>query len=170
MSMKFSDFPKVCVEITLSEGEMVQSRLSLSDAFICLGGNPSLWEWLSLYAQKKEAPLPPFLWETPFQTEVMGALQKIPFGKTVSYQQLALLSKQPQAARAVGNACHRNRFPLFVPCHRVIRSNGELGGFALDLEIKRRLLEFENYFAFSTLTSGVATVCADCEAVWGAEG
>lgn len=80
---------------------------------------------------------------TPFQHKVMKALSEIPFGHTVSYQELATLCGSPRGARAVGNACGRNPFPLFIPCHRVIQHNGKLGGFALDLEIKKRLLEFE---------------------------
>lgn len=70
-------------------------------------------------------------------------MQKIPFGSTMSYQEVAQAAGSPRAARAVGGACNRNPFPLLVPCHRVIQANGKIGGFALDLEIKRRLLEFE---------------------------
>ena len=140
--MKFGDFPKVSVEVTMNQGVIVRSRLFLSDAFRCTGGNATLLEWIALYAKRIPHSLA-LTNGTTFQSEVMEALQQIPLGKTISYQELALLCHRPRAARAVGNACNQNPFPLFVPCHRVIRSNGDLGGFAIDIEIKQRLLEFE---------------------------
>jgi methylated-DNA-[protein]-cysteine S-methyltransferase len=76
---------------------------------------------------------------TRFQQKAMLAMQKIPFGQTASYSSLL----NERYARAMGNACNKNPFPLFVPCHRVIAKDGSIGGFAFSLEIKRRLLEFE---------------------------
>ena len=60
-----------------------------------------------------------------------------------SYGELASNAGHPGAARAVGTACHFNPFPLLIPCHRVIAASGKLGGFALDMRIKRALLDFE---------------------------
>jgi methylated-DNA-[protein]-cysteine S-methyltransferase len=82
-------------------------------------------------------------WATPFQTGVADALRAIPFGETVTYGELAALAGHPNAQRAAGTFCARNRFPLFVPCHRVVAADG-LGSYgSLGLEYKRRLLELE---------------------------
>ena len=67
---------------------------------------------------------------TPFRTRCLAACRGIPPGQTLSYSQLAELAGQPSAARAAGSAMRNNFTPLLVPCHRVIRSNGALGGFA----------------------------------------
>ena len=84
-----------------------------------------------------------FSWATPFQTGVADALRAIPHGETVTYGELAALAGHPNAQRAAGTFCARNRFPLFVPCHRVVAADG-LGSYgSLGLEYKRRLLELE---------------------------
>jgi methylated-DNA-[protein]-cysteine S-methyltransferase len=84
-----------------------------------------------------------FSWATPFQTGVADALRAIPYGETVTYGELAALAGHPNAQRAAGTFCARNRFPLFVPCHRVVAADG-LGSYgSLGLEYKRRLLELE---------------------------
>jgi methylated-DNA-[protein]-cysteine S-methyltransferase len=80
---------------------------------------------------------------TPFQRKVWSALAKIPYGQTRSYKEIARAIGYPKAFRAVGNANGRNSIPLILPCHRVIESNGGLGGFGHGIEIKRRLLDFE---------------------------
>lgn len=126
----------------MKDGEILSSHLSVSEVFTCTGADAKLLEWLKHYSEGQAAPLL-FLAGAPFQIQVMQALCKIPFGQTVSYKELAELCGCPRGARAVGNACGRNPFPLFVPCHRVIHSDGHIGGFAGGSEIKRRLLEFE---------------------------
>ena len=80
---------------------------------------------------------------TPFQQSVWTALQRIPFGETRSYGQLATELGNPGAARAVGRANATNPIALIVPCHRVIGSDGSLTGFAFGEDIKRRLLAHE---------------------------
>jgi len=80
---------------------------------------------------------------TPFQKRVWSALAKIPYGQTRSYKEIARTIGDPKASRAVGNANGQNSIPLIIPCHRVIASNGGLGGFGHGIEVKRRLLEFE---------------------------
>ena len=77
-----------------------------------------------------------------FRRRVWEAIRQIPFGQTVTYQELAAQIGSPGAARAVGGACAANRLLLAVPCHRVVACRG-LGGFALGLEWKRRLLALE---------------------------
>jgi methylated-DNA-[protein]-cysteine S-methyltransferase len=80
---------------------------------------------------------------TPFQASVAAALRAIPYGETVTYGELAALAGHPNAQRAAGTFCAHNRFPLFIPCHRVVAANG-LGSYgSLGLSYKRRLLELE---------------------------
>jgi O-6-methylguanine DNA methyltransferase len=80
---------------------------------------------------------------TPFQKKVWAALAKIPYGQTRSYQDIARAIGHPKAFRAVGNANGSNPMPLIIPCHRVIESNGGLGGFGHGLKVKKQLLDFE---------------------------
>jgi methylated-DNA-[protein]-cysteine S-methyltransferase len=80
---------------------------------------------------------------TPFQRRLADALRSVPYGETVTYGELAALAGSPNAQRAAGTFCARNRFPLVVPCHRVVGADG-IGGFgSLGVEYKRRLLELE---------------------------
>jgi len=78
-----------------------------------------------------------------FQREVLLAEHKIPRGWVSTYGRIAQSLGVPGAARAVGTALSRNPFPIIIPCHRTIRSNGDLGGFGGGLEMKRALLELE---------------------------
>ncbi len=80
---------------------------------------------------------------TPFQLRVWKALQYIPYGKTVSYGELAVQIGHPQASRAVGAANGRNPVSIIVPCHRVIGATGRLVGYGGGLPIKTALLELE---------------------------
>lgn len=80
---------------------------------------------------------------TNFQLSVWRALMRIPFASTVSYQQLADRVGRPTATRAVASACGANPLAIVVPCHRVVRQNGELGGYHWGLATKRQLLELE---------------------------
>jgi AraC family transcriptional regulator, regulatory protein of adaptative response / methylated-DNA-[protein]-cysteine methyltransferase len=80
---------------------------------------------------------------TAFQQKVWRALQRVPAGKTVSYSDLARQAGNPKAVRATASACARNPVALFVPCHRIVRRDGGLGGYAGGLDRKRRLLEIE---------------------------
>jgi AraC family transcriptional regulator of adaptative response/methylated-DNA-[protein]-cysteine methyltransferase len=80
---------------------------------------------------------------TAFQKKVWDALMRIPPGETRSYAQLAAQLGQPGAARAVASACARNKVAIVVPCHRVIRGDGSLGGYRWGLPLKQQLLERE---------------------------
>jgi AraC family transcriptional regulator of adaptative response/methylated-DNA-[protein]-cysteine methyltransferase len=80
---------------------------------------------------------------TAFQKKVWDALMRIPAGQTRSYAQLASALGQPNAARAVASACARNKVAIVVPCHRVIRGDGSLGGYRWGLPLKQQLLERE---------------------------
>ena len=80
---------------------------------------------------------------TPFQQMVWSALRAIPRGQTLSYQAFASAIGRPTAVRAVASACANNRLALLIPCHRVVRSDGSLGGFRWGLERKLQLLAWE---------------------------
>jgi len=74
---------------------------------------------------------------------VWRELQRIPLGQTKSYSEIAQAIGSPRAVRAVASACANNRVALLIPCHRVIRQSGDLGGYRWGLERKRKLLEKE---------------------------
>lgn len=87
---------------------------------------------------------------TEFQQAVWWAATRIPYGHTVSYSDLARSIGKPDASRAVGNALGLNPIPILVPCHRIVRSDGGLGGFSSGLELKQKLLIFEQSVLAST--------------------
>jgi methylated-DNA-[protein]-cysteine S-methyltransferase len=80
---------------------------------------------------------------TRFDRSVWRVIQTIAFGDSRSYGQVAVEAGSTRASRAVGRACGRNPVPIFIPCHRVITSDGKLGGFSGGLAIKRALLDLE---------------------------
>ena len=87
---------------------------------------------------------------TNFQKMVWTELKKIPFGETRTYKEIAVAIGKPKAARAVANACGKNPYPIIIPCHRVVRSDGTIGGFTGDggIEKKRQLLRQENHLNY----------------------
>jgi methylated-DNA-[protein]-cysteine S-methyltransferase len=93
--------------------------------------------------KRTEFTIPLRLEGTEFRKKVWEQLQKIPFGETISYQELAERVGSINKARAVGNANHYNPIPIIVPCHRVVRKSGDLGGFGGGLDVKEFLLELE---------------------------
>jgi methylated-DNA-[protein]-cysteine S-methyltransferase len=96
-----------------------------------------------LAGDRKDFDLPLQLDGTEFQVKVLKALQKIPYGETVSYGEIAKRIGKPKAVRAVGAANGRNPIPIVVPCHRVIGSSGDLTGFGGGLDTKEALLRLE---------------------------
>jgi len=80
---------------------------------------------------------------TDFEIAVYGAVLEIPFGATRSYAWVAARIGRPRAARAVGNALHKNPYAPYVPCHRVIAADGSLGGYSAGVAKKKALLEKE---------------------------
>ena len=87
---------------------------------------------------------------SPFQQSVLRTLQSLNYGKIISYTELAALSGRPKAVRAVANTVAQNPLPLIIPCHRIIRKDGSLGGFSAPggLAAKQRLLNLENSVLF----------------------
>jgi methylated-DNA-[protein]-cysteine S-methyltransferase len=84
---------------------------------------------------------------TPFQLRVWRALLRVPYGKTLTYTELARRAGRPAAVRAAGAANARNPISILIPCHRVLGRNGSLTGYGGGLEAKRTLLELEGAFA-----------------------
>tara|TARA_Y100000768_G_scaffold192424_1_gene144275 strand:- start:179 stop:454 length:276 start_codon:yes stop_codon:yes gene_type:complete len=83
---------------------------------------------------------------TNFQRTVWKEISKIPFGETRTYKDLAIAIGKPNSSRAVANACAKNPYPVIIPCHRVIRSDGKLGGYSGvgGVKKKKELLKLEN--------------------------
>ena len=103
-------------------------------------------EELEVYfrGKRKTFDLPLLLVGTEFQKSVWQGLMKIPFGVTISYLDLAKSINNEKAVRAVASAVGANALSIFIPCHRIIGSDGSLTGYAGGLEAKRKLLEIES--------------------------
>jgi len=85
---------------------------------------------------------------TEFEQNVWNALREVPYGETRTYKWIAEKVGRPQAFRAVGGALGKNPIPIILPCHRIIESDGSLGGYSGGIDIKRRLLDLEYYVKF----------------------
>ncbi len=96
-----------------------------------------------LLASRKIFTIPLLMIGTDFQKKVWNKLQEIQYGTTISYKELAIEVGNEKAFRAVASANGQNSIGIIIPCHRVIQSNGELGGFAGGLFIKKRILKME---------------------------
>lgn len=102
---------------------------------------------------RRDFDLPLALAGTDFQQRVWRQLQRVPFGETITYDELAQRAGSPGASRAAGQANGNNPVAIVVPCHRVIRASGETGGYAGGPDRKRRLLELEAGSAQGSLFS-----------------
>ena len=82
---------------------------------------------------------------TDFQVSVWKEISKIPYGQTRTYKDIATAIGKPNSSRAVANACGKNPYPLIIPCHRVIRTDGKLGGYSGEggIKTKKKLLKQE---------------------------
>ena len=86
---------------------------------------------------------------TPFQLKVWNYLMKIPKGKIITYKEVARAIGKPKSYRAVANAVGKNPFPPYIPCHRVVKSNGEFGNYGGGSMLKKNLLQFDFFFCLS---------------------
>lgn len=121
--------------------------------------NKGLQPWVNLFQEQLEgqdvsASIPFDIQATAFQWKVWKALRTIPAGSTCSYREVAQMIGQPSAARAVARACATNPVAVFIPCHRVVRENGQLAGYRWGLERKQQLLSIEREHAAEPLASG----------------
>jgi len=96
-----------------------------------------------LSGKRKTLDFPVIHLNTPFRKKVLEVERKIPYGETRSYGEVAQMVNNPSASQAVGSANAENPLPLYFPCHRIITSNGRLGGFGGGLNVKKYLLNLE---------------------------
>lgn len=147
--------PGIRVQVHFKAGSLERISLFSSpelslDTQFCPQDQVELFRaWLKAYSQGQFIPLALPLPSDTFQGDVLRFLQTIEWGSVCSYKDVAKAVGSPRAARAVGNICRGNLFPLLIPCHRVIRSDGEIGRYTPDPSLKRQLLQFEGV-AFST--------------------
>ncbi len=87
-----------------------------------------------------------FLEGSDFEREVWLSLRAVPYGETRTYKWVAEKIGNPKAVRAVGQALSRNPLPIVLPCHRIIESDGSMGGYSSGIHMKRRLLDMEYYY------------------------
>lgn len=127
-SVKVLKSPLGQLEIEGEKGEILKCQHQLTEYF---------------RGTRRVFRLPLYLSGTAFQKKVWRRLMKIPYGQTISYAGLARAIGRPNAYRAVANACGQNPLPILIPCHRVIASDGKLGGYSSGLKRKRWLLRHE---------------------------
>ncbi len=124
------------------EGETIPKELDVVETPVLKEAAYQLDRYLKGELKEFSLPLKP-LSGTDFMIEVWHALKEIPYGQTFTYKQLAESINRPKDARAVGLACNRNPIPIFVPCHRIIGSDGRLTGYLGGLKVKEKLLLLE---------------------------
>lgn len=147
--------PNLHIELLVLDQKLVCSKLSMPESETGFfyswvkekpnsGLEADILAFLKCYAEKKHLPCSFLKPEgSPFFTSVIKEIQKVHFGCVKTYQEIAKCIESPLAARAVGNACNANPYPLFIPCHRITAARGKLGGFATGIDIKQELLRFE---------------------------
>ncbi len=131
----------------VSHSDTVISFASIINGFdpqgILKKATEQLFEYFN--GSRQDFTLPVCYGGTEFQQRVLGELRKIPYGRTITYGELAYLIGSPRAARAVGLACNSNPISIIIPCHRVIGSNGKLTGYAGGVENKELLIKLEKF-------------------------
>ena len=149
MDTEYYYSPVGILEIKASNKALISVNLKKDYKAFTSSNNPVIKETikqLSEYFEGKrrtfDIPLSPE--GTEFQKKVWKELLCIPYGKTISYANLAEAVGNPKASRAVGSANGKNPIPIIIPCHRVIASDKGLGGYAYGLPVKKYLLELEN--------------------------
>ena len=131
----------ICAIHFQKEKELSQAELSIPPHPLMQQAVRELGEYFNGDRRVFTLPLAPQ--GTPFQHSVWEALQKIPYGTTCSYGEIAAAIGNPKASRAVGMANNRNPLPILIPCHRVIGADGRRVGYGGGLDIKRKLLALE---------------------------
>lgn len=122
--------PAGTLELTLNNGNIIQALFTDNPPQEC--------------SDNHIFPIPPLLLQgTAFQIKVWKATQQIPTGATASYKDIAQNIGNSRSWRAVANALNQNKIAYFIPCHRVIQSNGKLGGYRWGIERKKTLLTLE---------------------------
>ena len=144
--------PSLPIQATFytSHLQITRIQLSLAEQFCCVihgsGLESKIFEWMTAYSNREKGPLLPLLFNsfTPFMRNGLRAIQALEIGEVASYGEIAARAGCSKGARAIGNVCNKNPYPLVIPCHRVIQGNGSIGGFAYNLELKKALLSYES--------------------------
>jgi len=150
----FRESPFAIVEVLLPRSGVRKLRAALKRAdWGRPGTHPHAKALVGAIADYFEGRVDPVFWPpwtwldmsglTPLQQAVLAATAAIPYGKVASYRQVAEAVDRPGAARFVGTTMARNPFPILIPCHRVVRSDGSIGQFGGGPDLKRKLLERE---------------------------
>lgn len=139
---QISIFNKALTRLSLqpqSQEQLIDSSELLEDLLTQLG------QYFTGQRHQLTIPLKPQ--GTPFQLLVWAQLQKIPYGQTQTYGQIAQAIGKPKAVRAVGQACGANPIIILIPCHRVVASHGKIGGYSGGIEFKQALLSLERKYS-----------------------
>lgn len=122
-------------------GEKIPQDITVEETPLMREAGRQLIEYLD--GKRRVFDIPLEMKGTDFQRSVWEALNRIPWGETRSYKDIAESMGNPKACRAVGMANNKNPLPIFIPCHRVVGANGKLVGYAGGLDIKEKLLLLE---------------------------
>lgn len=153
LSILYYQIPELCLEIEIEEETI--TRISFCDQALnsVVEGDfeaeiiRQLDAWFA--GEIMDFDLAFFATGTSFQLQVWEEVLRIPYGNTISYQELATRIGKPNASRAVGTALKANPVPILLPCHRVIASDGKLSGYVGSVTVKRFLLSLEQRFGAS---------------------
>ena len=141
--------PPIHAQFTTKKLKVCRIRITLAKQFSCSVEGEMLEEeifgWMASYAKRQKGPSLPLDLSslTPFTRKGLKAITSIEMGNVASYGEIASRAGCAKGARAIGNVCNKNPFPLVIPCHRIIQGDGSIGGFAYNLEIKKVLLAHE---------------------------
>lgn len=147
--MNIGYFDSMIGRIVVEDDNDFVIKVYIDNDFDRVGSNSKLFDIVKnqleeyFCGKRKEFDIPLKLRGTKFQKNVWNALQAVPYGKTVSYKDIAVMIGKPNAARAVGGANHKNPVMIIVPCHRVVGISGSLTGYAYGTDIKQKLLDIE---------------------------
>jgi len=139
----------VCaIQFAASDGELLEGLKREFPFAVRKSDDSGLKSWVSallrqMHGREGDSSLPLDIRATAFQRRVWTHLQSIPFGGTQSYGQVAKAIGEPRASRAVARACATNPVAVAIPCHRVVRGDGGMGGYRWGMERKKALLEME---------------------------
>lgn len=149
ISVGFESGAVLCLHIGKSAFDEARTTLEELGYSLGEGSHPTgarLEQELHEYfaGRRRKFTVKPCFYGTPFQIEVWNLLCCVPYGECWSYGKLAAKAGRPKAVRAIGTIMGKNRIPIIVPCHRIIASDGSLGGFGCGLDIKQKLLQLES--------------------------
>ncbi|MCW2922558.1 MAG: cysteine methyltransferase [Thermoleophilia bacterium] len=134
-------------EVLVQLAQAIGSRVLEVDTPVLHAARTQLDEYFSGARSTFDLALDMRLARGPFRLEVLALLPAIPVGSTRTYAELAAIAGRPTAIRAVGSGCATNPLPIVVPCHRVLRTGGQLGGYLGGVERKQWLLDHESRLA-----------------------